>query len=77
MAEPWTKRVELASVNGEQYYAQLRVEDGKGAIELGSDTPDSLNGRSIWLSSPAAITTKNMAQDLAHELEQMAEHLDA
>lgn len=70
----WTKTVPLAQREIEQWYAKVGINDesGDGWILIGSGE----SGSSEYTSDPAPITTANMARDLAHELNQLADRLE-
>lgn len=67
-SEPWTKRVNVAQVDGEQFYVSLGInpESGEGWLQLGGGQ---------WECEPVVLTTRNMAEDLAYEIHQFARRL--
>ena len=73
MEEVWSKRCNLAVVNGRQHFVELRLdEDGVALISTGFSTADD---EGDVFDMYVHATTKNQLQDLAHEISQLADKL--
>lgn len=76
----WSKKIELAAVDNEQSSATIGIQEhpssGRKTGWMILETDEVIDGQhSHYESGPVPITTKNMAGDLAHALDELKDHL--